>query len=892
MSITSRLFGKPWEHRDAHTRAAAVAESDDPELSRALPDLAEHDPSAEVRLAALRRIDTEPFWLDARLRENDPAIVEAADAFLVKAVMRAPDERLAGERLEWFRRIDDSELIRQAARRAPDRALRAEALSRITAPGFLGDCVVSEADEQLALSLLDRIEQISTLERIAATLRKHNKRRARAVVERLEALRTASGEHDPASASATRLVERAEALARGHFDGDRRGELDALAAEWRKLEAPPQALARRFNGALDIVRRSLEVAERPATPADDDGEAEPEHPDAALDELVARLEALDSVSGLTPEQAAERLGEFDRAWSRIAQPNAADTALRERAMPVLQALQKRRGQAASPEPESAPPEPEDDTDWQAELDAVAGLLADGEIARAQSSLRSLRSRHDRLRPGRRPRAVAGRLGRLEGRLREMRDWENWSNNKIRDDLIERIEALAESDQHPDAITAALKEARAEWQRLEDLEVLPGDKRRHAAPSGQWRRFQAACKRAFERAQPFFEKRHEVQAENLEQLDAFIERARQAADDGDSDIDTLKQFMRAARLAIRRLDDLPPKTRGRSAARLRELMDALSSRLDEAFESIENDKRRLVREAEALAHASDLDSAIEQAKALQARWQRAGTGRRRIEQELWKAFRAPIDPLFEQLEGERSQQREQQAAEQAALERTVEEAESLAEAQADALDNAAGRMQSLRRQWQAAGRKPNALNERFEAAGRKLSQRLDERRRAERRRAIEQLDALAEGIQAAWRDRQQQTETAVALPPTDDLDDDREPARTLLALAREMNDRTVDDDSLAARVESNGEAARRVVIEMEFLAGIDSPPEDREARMNFQVERLAQRMSERGEQPGIDEELQALRERWYRSFPRPVDEHAAMAKRFSKCQNVLESMSGQ
>jgi len=62
-------------------------------------------------------------------------------------------------------------------------------------------------------------------------------------------------------------------------------------------------------------------------------------------------------------------------------------------------------------------------------------------------------------------------------------------------------------------------------------------------------------------------------------------------------------------------------------------------------------------------------------------------------------------------------------------------------------------------------------------------------------------------------------------------------------------------------------------------------------MKFQVERLAQRMGERGEAPGLPDELAELRQRWYASFPHPLEQHAAMAKRFSKCQNVLESMSG-
>ncbi|RFF28304.1 MULTISPECIES: DUF349 domain-containing protein [unclassified Wenzhouxiangella] len=895
MSIKARLFGKPWQQKDPSIRRQAVAESDDPELQAELGHIAEHDESAEVRLTALRRINTEPFWLDARLRETDPAIVQAADTFLIKAVLQRPDEKLIKERLEWFRRIDDADFIRKAAGRAPDRALRAEALSRIDSPGFLGDRVIEETDDELALSLIERIDQPSTLERINSALRRKSKRRARAVEERLHRLQAQSGDYDEASASASRLVERAERLARGDFEGDRRTEHDELESLWQAADSPPAHLARRFQGAMEIVRRALETAGRSAANRKKaDSEPATRAADASLASTVERLEAIENIDALGIDRAAELLGEFDRVWQAIDQPGPADQELRERALPILQALQKRR-QASNKQasnkkeaPRPAEQSEQDSTDWQAELDAATRLIEAGDIAKAQAALRDLRSRLDRLKPKQRPREAAGRLGRLEGRLREMRNWEHWSNNKHRDELIERIEQLADSGQHPDAISAALKEARKEWQHLEDLEVLPGDKRRHAAPAGQWRRFQAACKNAFEQAQPFFEKRHEVQAENLEQLEAFLERARTLADDDETGIDTLKQFLKSARLAIRRLDDLPPKARGKSAAQLREVMDALSGRLDAAFETIENEKRRLVREAQALEHEADLKTAIEQAKALQARWQKTGTGRRRVEQKLWKEFRAPIDPLFEKLQGEQNNKREAQEAELAVLRELVEQAEELAKVDEAELDQAEGKMKALRSQWETAGRRPGHLAERFEKAGHALDRRLEDRRLAARRRALEQLEQFAGRVQSAWQSRQSGQAPDIEMPQTDA---DDELARSLQAAARRLADESVDTETIAEQVAENGEQARKVVIEMEFLAGLDSPPEDREARMNFQVERLAKRMSERAETPGLAEELAELRRRWYASFPQPAETHDDMAKRFRKCQNVLESMSG-
>jgi hypothetical protein len=303
------------------------------------------------------------------------------------------------------------------------------------------------------------------------------------------------------------------------------------------------------------------------------------------------------------------------------------------------------------------------------------------------------------------------------------------------------------------------------------------------------------------------------------------------------------------------------------------------------------KRRLISQARELEHESDLETAIARAKALQARWQEAGSARRRIEQALWKEFRAPIDPLFERLHSKRSERRQQQAAEIEALEGLCERAEALAETAAEELEAAEGSMRSLAAEWAGAGRKPVSLDERFDQARKRFRSRLEDHRRARRRAALERLDALARTIQALARarlDGEPLDRLAAELP--DDPPEDPSGQR-MLELARELADPEREFADLEQRMSDNASNARQVLIEMEFLAGLESPAQDRDARMRFQVERLASRMGDREHQPGLAEELAALRERWYAAFPLPADTAEAMTRRFDRCQNVLESMSG-
>src|SRR5699024_4954492 len=236
------------------------------------------------------------------------------------AVIDKANDKLLKERLERLRRIDHDEFIRRAARQAPESAVRAEALARIDSPGFLGDCAIAESDHQLALSLIERIDRISTLERMHDALRRRNKRRTQAVAERLDALQAGSGQHDLGAATAARLVERAERLARGEHDEPPRTELEALEIAWQACHKPPAALERRFSGALAIARRALEAPRREPRAQTQDAQPAadtvPEE-DAAnqqLSAVVERLEALPDPPEIDSDQAAGLLGHLDRAW--------------------------------------------------------------------------------------------------------------------------------------------------------------------------------------------------------------------------------------------------------------------------------------------------------------------------------------------------------------------------------------------------------------------------------------------------------------------------------------------------------------------------------------------------------------------------------------------------
>jgi len=937
MSWKDRLIGPRWEHKDPEVRARAVAELDDPKLKKQLPDLAVDDPDPRVRLQAMLRVDHEVLWLRHGLQDPDETIRKQAAQRAPRLVLRADSEdELSPIRQQWIRDSDDREFLQRVATHSPLLSLRRTALEKVDSPGFLGNRVIDEPDDDLALSALERISQGSTLDRIADKLRRSNKTRYRWVLDRLAGGSEPSGESESESADQRyqQIVRNLELLARGEYNGNRKERLEALRKQWKSLPRPPEAaLVRRFEGAERIVEASFNQQPRPTVEPlpgrirallestdrqeiSDKLEAlrteTGQSPEAAVEEAIAEVEThlagLDikphdslqevadriaramesSPDKVGEEQVRELTASWDRAWSGLDRPTAGDQRLKNTVIGQLAGLREKAAMAASKKKDK--PAPANPAEAEKHLDAADKALEAGELVPAHKALGKARSAIDRL-PGKQAGPLRGRLNQSSGKLKEMRDWQHWSNNKIRRRLIREIEALPEAGLHPDAISARLKDAREQWSNLDSSEKMPGDQRQFAAPPAEWRRFQAACRKAHETAKPFFEKRSAIQQTRLDEIEQFMDEAGTAADDDSTGHPEIRKRLNEARKAIRQVGDLPPESRGATANRLKALMDRLNQRLEDHADQVEQRKQQLVREAQKLAHEKDTTQAMETAKGLQAEWKKAGgSHRRRKEQELWKAFREPIDPLFEQARDERKAKEEEQSRQREEWLALCKEAEKLASVEDSELEAAQGPMAGLAETLGQNG-SPD-IRKRFSRAEEKLAGRLEALARKQAKDRLADQSRLAELLQQAWDLREKgldgssadELKKAMAENPESGRREDMTETMTRLL------DPDSDQKALEAEIRDNTEKARQVLVEMEFLAGIPSPEEDRQQRMDYQVQRLSAHLGGDHATSGEPaEEAEALRVRWLEAHPVETGRFKTYKSRFTKAHAGLEEM---
>ena len=443
------------------------------------------------------------------------------------------------------------------------------------------------------------------------------------------------------------------------------------------------------------------------------------------------------------------------------------------------------------------------------LDACASALESGASNRAHSS----KVRIDELR--RRieaplPKAIAAQLADVDARHAEFSRWQLWADRQRRQQLCEEIEALPELRLHPDAVATKVREAQTEWSRLDAIEGAAA-----ARANDLGRRFHAGCRSALAPAQGYFRKRQELRQSQSTAIGALLERAATLAEDS-SDWNAIAELRRDTVEALRGLDRIEPRERKALAQSLKTQLTALDARITRRDADVERVKAALIVDAEALAEGLPR-GAVASARELQKRWQAAGNGRRSRDQAQWNAFRAAVDRVFGKLDAERAERSARDTETRAQAESICAELEALAGASDPPERGAAGRLQAA---WDALRPRDEDLSRRFAEAQSRL------RESAQRQERQLRHERFHNWLKDYRMQRAAEPSSASEQP--------------------------LPDDASAE--------AHSVLVELEMLAGVESPSADLELRRSLQIERLSTRM--RGTQSaGATEQLDALLARW-------------------------------
>jgi hypothetical protein len=237
---------------------------------------------------------------------------------------------------------------------------------------------------------------------------------------------------------------------------------------------------------------------------------------------------------------------------------------------------------------------------------------------------------------------------------ELEGWQRWRADQLREELVAKAEALLQPSQGQALggrkMQEALRALRAQWKQADQ-----GGVPNHAL----WRRFDEACNRAYKVVQAWLEQVKAQSAEQRARRLALIEELRSwataQAESGSTDWKAqsraLQQFAerwrQAGHASERLFAELQPQWKA--------ALDAASAPLHAAQQASIARRQALIDEARRLGQEPLLR--IDAIKALQQRWQdeaHAVPLPRKQEQQLWEAFRQPLDAAFARKSAEREQ----------------------------------------------------------------------------------------------------------------------------------------------------------------------------------------------------------------------------------------------
>lgn len=824
MRLAQRLFKPKWQDKDASVRRAAVTASQDAALIEALPRLVREDADAGVRMAALKRLNDYENWRERSTADSDKNLRDAARGVYLSMLCATGSQPTLQRRIAELETLSIDEIERVAST-AGDRALRASALERVTRANLLVDRAVTDPDAQLRLAALERVADVNLLERVAERARKSDKAVARRARERIESLRISGGDASAIAERARMLCERTDALMRNP-SAQVAIELAAIESEWSTLgNAIPAELVARYRGAHALAMKGSDLLRNPLL----------QNPLPVLPEPAAVVDAPISAAEPQPDPLAltEAIASRARFDAALAAAETQARNERERRKNLQRGIEQR-------------------------LPEFSGALESGNSAEAhrlhaliETDLKSL---HEI------PAVLQQQLAQLLPRYAQLTRWQHWSNNQRRRVLCADIEALSGSGLHPDAIATRVRDARDEWQRMNTNEGISA-----AAESGHGlsRRFHALCQHALRPTKGYFSKRNEVRKSHSDEVAALLERIAAVADDS-NDWKGIAALRGEASTALRALDDVEPQARTNLAKRLKEAIARLAALGDAHEQTVEGAKRRLIEQALALSAQTSGPASAREARELQKKWTTLGNGRRNVDQRQWREFRTACDAVFGKLDAARKEHETQLAAEHAQVQQLLEDFEALAANETHPADMLKTQLRDLDQRWQAHASSERTLLQRQRRAHETIELRIKDGARRQR---------LAQYTQAMRKYallRRIETGVADSSGEWDALDAGA--AQFDAALAQRHQYATGGG---VASEES--EAARELLVQLEFLAGVESAQEDRQRRMNHQVHRLSSRMRGGAASASPQAELTELLAQWFAQSAQPD----ALEQRFER-----------
>lgn len=396
--------------------------------------------------------------------------------------------------------------------------------------------------------------------------------------------------------------------------------------------------------------------------------------------------------------------------------------------------------------------------------------------------------------------IGAALAEMRPRLRELEGWRHWSTDRAREELVAEASALIDAEISVKERAKSIKGLRERWKQLGKMDPKSG----HTL----WKKFDQACTQAYEPVKNHKAEEQDARNKNLEKRETICKQLEKISSETDwksPDWRDIDKHLNKLRNQWRSCEPVNRKNWNAINERFNNAVSELDGQLEDERRISYNRRLVLIEKIESIKDNQDLVLAIQTAKDAQKSWQPTVMGKRADEQRLWKSFRAAIDHIFEREKARRNSDSEALNTLLQEKQSICESVEQLARLEGDSLISAQSESHKLLQQWDNI---PEIRNKHYK----KIEKRFQQALKSFEDRCIQQ--------------QQQQNKQQIF---------------NLLNGKCTANDAT-----------PNPEQLNLLLLELEIILEVDSPDDQANARMQLQVERLADAMSSGSSQDTHDE----------------------------------------
>ncbi len=906
--LNPSLFKPKWQHKDAEVRKQAISSLSDEKL---LAQIAQQDSDKGARLLALSKIHSKQYLAEFLVCEENDLRTQAQQQHLALLLPNQNEADLANI-------ANDNDLV-SIATYTQDETIRISAINKLSDESIRLDIACNNPVAKVRMTAAQGIHQSEGLTKLMQVAQGKDKALYRFCKDQLA---NAKAQEDAATELKNKIaanISAAEQLAKSAYSPEYNGRLQLLKQNWSALNSQSSEQESAFNNAIAEAEKTLSghLAEEQAA---QDKVAAIAVAKNTFIKVLEQLEQLEfnqdiSVQLKTLQQQwqqakqvvhpeSEQNKEFEnriQAWlaldntrmqldeqaEQLNQLISQSQNLGKTSLSKSQNLQKELTQAVK----QLPWKPSNIGLSLATPELLAALddalqtvikhnqnLTAHEADSAKQLAKLLRELETHIEAGhlkeankshqlavqalkkisqKESKKYQRQFQSLTAQLTEIRDWQGYAATPKKEALCDSMEALVGSEIDPSILADKIHDLQEEWKSIgpiarQDDKIL-------------WHRFRAAADKAYEPCKAHYAEMANQRQQNLinrQTLIAQLTDYEANMDWDNADWAVVQKTLDTARASFRSFSPVDRHEHKNSQAQLQEISDKIYAHIRAEYQTNIEAKETLIAQAVALKELEDLSQAIEQSKQLQASWKTVGMTPNKADQKLWQEFRLACDAVFARRDEQRQQNKAQIEASIEQAERIVIMAESLVE-QATEVNT----------------KQKNALHECVESFSQlslpkavysKLRKRLGDAQQAQEDAL---LNAKLVKKQQAWNNLSDKL-LAISLKAQDTAKAE--------ALFKQESDlklpQGIDKAAINNKWQSEGsvelsasEVLRDACIGLEIIAELDSPVEDQQARMAYQVQRLSQGLGQAGslQQQVADSVSQWLRlnsdEAWQQRF---------------------------